>query len=151
MADEFVHPSDATFGLQEVLWNDFIVNNVYEMELISYYEAQTHPFGKGAYTVFCAKALNHYEQPVLLQGDVFKMHIAYREFVRALGGLHPQFRRALNRERLRNGNVYLKFQKISRQSMKILAIEPRENDGKYVDECAEVYLIKKFEKEVLQQ
>ena len=143
-----MHPFEATSDLQVVYWSAFEIGKIYEVELISFYEAQTHQFAKGAYTTFCAKILHHCEKPVLIEGDVFKMHISYREFVRSLNELHIQFRKPLARNLLGKNNVYIKFQKTSRQSMKILSIEPRENDGKYNEECAEVYLERKFREEV---
>lgn len=133
----FPHPLLGAKDTQTVRWNAFHLQVVYELEIVSFLDAPTHRYAKGAYTDFLAIALNDYEIPMLLKGDVFSMSISYKEFVIALEELHPIIRKPLNS--IGDGNIVIKFIKTSKQAMKILSITTKENTPELKQQAQKEY------------
>jgi hypothetical protein len=109
---------------QRLYWDILPVNIVMEVELVNFYAGHVQMYKNSAYMEFAAIFKSELVEPEVQPEDMVIIHFPYKMMARALFAVPLRYKRWLKRS-IGDDNVYLKFVKLNKFSLKIIAMEQR--------------------------
>lgn len=136
---EILNPHEVVGTKQYVFWNQLILDKPIELEIIDYFKAKTLRKGRGYYTVYYAIARCNYDDIGIRECDELIFFMTYRSFVNALRKLPITVQRQFSSNDAKGKNLYIKFERVTKDWIKIHNQELREPTQEQLLEAGKQY------------